>query len=61
MRNRALRRSNTIKWKKKRKTHFADRCNRPHCGICHPYKRFNIRTIKEIEFLKRAKSEVKEI
>lgn len=29
----------TKKWKKKRKNHVADKCNRAKCGLCSPHKR----------------------
>lgn len=36
--SRSENRHNTIKWKKKRKNHFGDKCNRAKCGICSPHK-----------------------
>lgn len=30
--------ADTIKWKKKRKNHFADKCNRSNCPICSAHK-----------------------
>lgn len=29
----------TIKWKKKRKNHFGDKCHKKDCGICSPHKK----------------------
>lgn len=35
---RAQNRHDTLKWKKKRKHRFGDKCNVPQCMICHANK-----------------------
>lgn len=36
--SKAQNRADTIKWKKKRKDHFGDKCNRANCSICSYHK-----------------------
>lgn len=34
----AQNRHDTVKWKKKRKTHLADKCGNAKYGVCSPHK-----------------------
>jgi len=36
--SRAQNRHDTKRWKKKRKNHFGDKCNRAKCSICSHHK-----------------------
>lgn len=40
--SKAENRHHTAKWKKKRKTHGADKCSNPKCMICHSNKILDI-------------------
>jgi hypothetical protein len=44
---RSQNRHDTVKWKRKRKTHGADKCGNAKCTICHPYKVMGVEKVRD--------------